>query len=232
MNVDRQFNPKLTESFYLTRKKLLSNISENVHHLNGHMMDFGCGSKPYRSLFNVAKYTGVDFQGEGHSHENEEIDVFYDGKTLPFGDNHFDSVFSSEVFEHVFNLEEMMKEIHRVMKPGGTILVTCPFIIAEHEQPNDYGRYTSFGLQHLFTKNDFEVVYYKKIGTSVEAVSQTFISYADSSVLSKLNKVKPLKAILRPISILFLNIHAITLNFILPKRQGAFLNHIIICRKK
>jgi hypothetical protein len=132
----------------------------------------------------------------------------------------------------VFNLEEMMKEIHRVMKPGGTIMVTCPFIIAEHEQPNDYGRYTSFGLQHLFTKNDFEIVYYKKIGTSVEAVSQTFISYADSSVLSKLNRVPPLKVILRPLSIFFLNIYAITLNFILPKRQGAFLNHIIICRKK
>jgi hypothetical protein len=132
----------------------------------------------------------------------------------------------------VFNLEEMMVEIHRVMKPGATILVTCPFIIAEHEQPNDYGRYTSFGLKHLFTKNGFEVVHHEKIGTSVESAMQLFISYADSSVISKLNKIPPLRAILRPLSILFLNVYAIVLNFILPKRQGAFLNHIIICKKK
>ncbi|MBK8311763.1 MAG: class I SAM-dependent methyltransferase [Chitinophagaceae bacterium] len=110
----------------------------------------GCGSKPYKSLFNVNEYVGVDYHGQGHSHENEQIDVFYDGVLLPFPDNYFDSVFSTEVFEHVFNLEEMILEIKRVMKPGAKILVTCPFAIPEHEQPNDYARYSSFGLKHLF----------------------------------------------------------------------------------
>ena len=53
-------------------------------------MDFGCGSKPYKSLFNVEEYLGVDYYNEGHPHENEQIDVFYDGKNLPFPDNYFD----------------------------------------------------------------------------------------------------------------------------------------------
>jgi SAM-dependent methyltransferase len=230
--IPKEFNPKITQSYYLARKKLLSHISNNAHYLNGHLMDFGCGSKPYKSLFEVTKYTGVDFNGDGHSHVNEQIDFFYDGKTLPFESNFFDSVFSSEVFEHVFNLEEIIIEINRVMKPGATILVTCPFTIAEHEVPNDFARYTSFGLKSLFTRNGFEVKYYRKIGTSIEAIMQSFISYCDSYILSKLNKIKPVKAVVHPATILFLNVLTISLNFILPKRQDSFLNHIIVCKKR
>ena len=79
------------------------------------MMDFGCGSKPYKSLFNVNEYVGVDYHGQGHSHVNEQIDVFYDGVLLPFPDNYFDSVFSTEVFEHVFNLENLNPETRSEM---------------------------------------------------------------------------------------------------------------------
>ena len=124
-----EFNPNIFYSGYLLRKKLLIAVNRYAHYMGGVMMDFGCGSKPYKSLFDVKEYIGVDFNGEGHSHENEQIDVFYDGKKLPFPDNYFDSVFSTEVFEHVFNLEEIIPEIKRVMKPGAKILVTCPFAI-------------------------------------------------------------------------------------------------------
>jgi SAM-dependent methyltransferase len=228
---NKNFNPDITQSFYLTRHKLLSNIRENVVCLKGKMMDIGCGSKPYKDLIHVDEYIGVDFHGEGHSHQNEDIDVFYDGKKIPFNDNTFDSVLSSEVFEHVFNLPELLLEINRVMKADGILLITCPFIIAEHEAPNDFARYTSFGIKHLLEISGFEIIKYKKIGTSFESVMQVFISYVDSYVISKLNFFKPLKVILGPIIIAAINIIAIVLNFILPKRQDAFLNHIIVCKK-
>ena len=122
--VKYEFNPNIFYSGYILRKKLLLAINKYSGFMQGKMMDFGCGSKPYKSLFNVNEYVGVDYQGQGHSHENEQIDVFYDGVSLPFPDNYFDSVFSTEVFEHVFNLEEMILEIKRVMKPGAKILVT------------------------------------------------------------------------------------------------------------
>lgn len=199
--------------------------------MSGVMMDFGCGSKPYKDLFRVTKYIGVDFHGEGHSHENENIDIFYDGKTLPFENSYFDTVFSSEVFEHVFNLEEMLREINRVMKPGGVILVTCPYIIAEHEVPNDFGRYTSFGLKDLFIRNGFEILEYEKLGSSIESSMQLFISYCDSYVISKLNRIKPLKAIIQPIIISLLNFYTILINRLLPRRFDSFLNHIIVCKK-
>lgn len=230
-NISKQFNPDLFRSYYIGRKLLIKNISEKIGLLNGKMLDFGCGSKPYFPLFNVEEYIGVDYEGQGHSHENEQIDFFYDGITLPFENETFDSVFSSEVFEHVFNLETILKEINRVMKPGAIILFTCPFIIAEHEIPNDFGRYTSFGLQDLLKRNGFEIVYYKKLGTTIESAMQILLSYFDSYVISKLNFFKPVKIIVQPIFFLSFNLFTKLINFILPKRQDAFLNHIVVCKK-
>jgi ubiquinone/menaquinone biosynthesis C-methylase UbiE len=82
---------------------------------------------------------------------NEQIDVFYDGRKIPFEDEYFDAVFSTEVFEHIFNLEEILKEINRVMKVSGKILITCPFAICEHEVPNDFARYSSYAI-NIFLK--------------------------------------------------------------------------------
>jgi len=195
------------------------------------MLDFGCGSKPYKSLINADQYVGMDYQGQGHSHENEQIDVFYDGKMIPLESNSFDSVLSTEVFEHVFNLEEMLAELHRVMKPGAVMLISCPFIIAEHEAPNDCSRYTSYGLQKLLARKGFEIVHYQKIGTSVQTRMQMLMSYLDMAVISKLNFAKPLKHLVAFCTFSFLNIWCMLINELLPKRYDAFLNHIVLCKK-
>ena len=92
--------------FYIIRKGLLDGVREiSLHLKGGKLLDLGCGSKPYEDIFEVDEYTGVDIEVSGHDHSSSRIDKFYDGKVIPFRDHHFDSVFSSEVFEHVFNLE-------------------------------------------------------------------------------------------------------------------------------
>ncbi len=151
-NISFEFNPNITFPAWLTRNRLLKAIETCVPELEGTLLDFGCGSKPYQSLFSVEKYIGLDFENPGHPHVNEQIDVFYDGKKIPFSNDYFDSIFSSEVFEHVFNLEEILKELNRVLKTGGKILITCPFAICEHEVPHDFARYSSFGIRHFWKK--------------------------------------------------------------------------------
>ncbi|MFN9710490.1 MAG: methyltransferase domain-containing protein [Bacteroidota bacterium] len=230
--IPKAFNPSITEASYLLRSKLLKSIAKMAPFMKGRMMDFGCGSKPYKSIFETKEYIGVDFHGEGHSHENEKIDVFYDGHTLPFPSDHFDSIFSSEVFEHVFNLEEIIPEIKRVMKPGGFILVTCPFAIAEHEQPNDFARYSSFAIKHLFSKHDFEIIHYEKIGNEFETIMQLWIIYFYMRILAKLNRLIIIRPILDPLLISFFNFLTICINKIIPSKEDLYMNNLILCKKK
>ena len=60
-----------------------------------------------------------------------------------------DTVFMLEVLEHVKTPQEALNEIHRVLKPGGQLCLTTPFIFPLHDEPYDFYRYTKYGLTHL-----------------------------------------------------------------------------------
>ena len=235
MPVSADFNPSLFHQFYFNRKGLLRAITENAPMMKGVMMDFGCGSKPYRSLFNVDQYIGVDFEGSGHSHKNEQIDVFYDGKKIPFPDDHFDSILCSEVFEHLFSLEELMTELHRVLKPGGLMLITCPFAWNEHEAPYDYARYTQFALADLFAKTNFRVIKKDKKGSNVEVLHQlrclyvVSLSYAMRKLFPRPLHFLP-KAYLK-MGVLYLNIRGSILNSIIPRQYELYQSNVFIVSK-
>lgn len=67
-----------------------------------------------------------------------------------FADNQFDVVVISEVLEHIPNPHLAVQEIRRVLKPGGVVIGSTPFILGIHSEPYDFYRYTRFGLKHLF----------------------------------------------------------------------------------
>lgn len=225
---NKDFRPSLLHPYYFIRKNLYRGILKNAHLLEGKMMDFGCGTKPYKPLFTNAKeYIGVDFNGEGHSHKNEQIDVMYDGKTIPFADNTFDSILSTEVFEHIFNLEDILKELNRVLKPGGKILITVPFMWPEHEMPNDFGRYTSIGFQSLLERNNFKVVSMEKTTGLVESLFQLWGAYWYLHIVPKLSVVGRLA----PVFYFCNNVFGAALAKILPKRNDLFLNLVVVATK-
>lgn len=214
--------------FYLVGRGFIKKIKSYAKELNGKLLDFGCGSKPYRELFSVSEYIGVDIEVSGHPHDNENIDFYYDGKTLPFKDNEFDSVFSSEVFEHIFNLDEIINELYRVLKPGGKILITVPLVWDEHEAPYDFGRYTSYGLSHLLETSGFKVEKIERTTKYVESIFQLLNLYI-YRVFEKCGTVPGFFA-----TILFtipLNIFGLLLSAILPDRPQLYLNNVILARK-
>jgi len=214
--------------YFFLRKGLLKGISAHSYHMKGVMLDFGCGCKPYEELFNVDKYIGLDIEQRGHNHTNEKIDVFYDGKTIPFKSKYFDSFFSSEVFEHIFNLEEILLEINRVLKIGSKILITVPFVWDEHEKPCDYARYTSFGISFLMEKYGFKVIKIDKSTNSIETIFQMINTYIHQKILPW-NKY--LKFVLTLLFISPINIFGLFLSKILPKDYGFYNNNIILAEK-
>jgi SAM-dependent methyltransferase len=233
--VPKNFYPRLSNPFYFIRRGLYFKIKLYSHELSGRMLDFGCGEKPYQFLFSdVKEYIGVDFEGEGHSHKDENIDVFYDGRNLPFPEAYFDSVFSSEVFEHLFNPEELLPEIRRVMKKGAKIFITCPFVWNEHEVPVDYARYTQFALKHLFEKHGFKILVQDKAGDFMSAIYQMRVLYFSEHFLPSiplLGKLKFIVTNIRPVTVLVLNAWFACWHAVLPKRNDLYLNNILLAEK-
>ena len=118
--------------------------------MKGRVLDFGCGEKPYQPIIYCNEYVGVDVKTSGHSKDRHaKVDYYYENNKLPFGEMYFDNVISTQVFEHVYEIDVVLDEIYRVMCTNGHIIITVPLCNPEHEIPYDYFRYTTYGI----TKN-------------------------------------------------------------------------------
>lgn len=160
------FRPGLTSfllgPFHHARQGLWNFVAHVGGRWSGRMLDVGCGGRPYAELFspNLGQ-VGLDIDQE-RNRERGAADVYYDGSVFPFEDASFDAVLCSQVLEHVFTPEAFVAEIARVLKPGGELLLTVPFLWGEHEQPWDAMRYTSHGLRTLLERHGFEILSQRK----------------------------------------------------------------------
>jgi SAM-dependent methyltransferase len=213
---------------YIIRRGLLCSIREFAPLLQGDILDFGCGSKPYAPLFTSASnYLGVDVKISGHDHLDSKVDVFYDGTTLPFKDRQFSAVVAFEVFEHLFNLTHILRELHRVTMDAGYLLISIPFAWDEHEVPYDYARYTSFGITHCLNEHGYEVVQLRKTTTYVLAIFQIVIAY----LIRTSPKTRILRWMRQVILVCPLTLLAFVFDFLLPKRFEYFCNCVVLAKK-
>ncbi len=213
--------------FYFARSGLRDAMTELAPKLTGRLLDVGCGTKPYRQLFAVDEYIGLDIDSEV-TRKQKIADYLYDGNVFPFTDALFDSILCNQVLEHVFNPEEFLCEINRVLKPGGKLLLTVPFVWDEHEQPYDYARYSSFGLHALLEKQGFKVVEYKKINADVAILFQLTNAYLYkvSQGLPRAFKLLLTVSVMAPINFLGLLARSF-----MPKNPDLFLDHVVLAEK-
>ena len=213
--------------FYHARLGLRKAMSRFSSKLKGRLLDVGCGSKPYQELFAVDDYIGLDIDSEA-SRNRKIADYFYDGKIFPFNENEFDSVLCNQVLEHVFNPDEFLSEIKRVLKPSGRLLITVPFVWDEHEQPRDYARYSSFGLKALLDKNGFNVIEYKKIGADASIIFQLINAYLYKIIVKW---PLPIRVVITMSLMSLFNLLGIMLGMLLPKNPDLFLDQIVLAEK-
>lgn len=213
---------------FIIRNGLYKIIKPFASQIGGEVLDFGCGSKPYENLFvNCREYIGCDIEESAHDHSDSKIDYFFDGEKLPFEDGRFDAVVSFEVFEHVFNLSDLLNEINRVTKPSGYLLVSIPFVWAEHETPYDFARYTSFGITDILEKHGYQVLKLKKTTPYVLTIFQLLIAYLIQHILPN-NK---LSYIFQVVLIFPMTLFSCLISAISPKRYDLFCNIVILARK-
>jgi SAM-dependent methyltransferase len=213
--------------FFFIRYAFYKNIRRYIPQLKGKLLDFGCGRKPYENLFTVSEYVGVDMAETGHDHKNSKIDVYYDGKRLPFHDSVFDSLFCSEVLEHIFNPDEILPELNRVLKPGAKALITVPFSWNEHEMPYDYARYSSEGIKHLVEKNGFKIVELTKSGNFARVNFQLWALYF-FELFRKWGRAGYLLSLLFIVPI---NITGAILLILFPRNESMYFTTIVLAEK-
>ena len=213
--------------FYFARSGLLNAITIFAPNLNGRLLDVGCGSKPYKGLFHVDEYVGLDVDSVT-TRKLAVADYFYDGGKFPFENASFDSILCNQVLEHVFNPDEFLAEIARVLKPGGKLLLTVPFVWDEHEQPYDYARYSSFGLRALLEKQKLIISQHHKIGADASIVFQLANAYLFkvTQSFSKLGKLFFTATVLA-----FITLIGLLARRVLPDNPDLYLDHVVLAEK-
>lgn len=227
-----QFNPGVLglfiNPFFLARRALWREIAVLAPSIQGgRLLDIGCGRKPYRPLFGGVEYTGLEIDSD-YARARGFADAFYDGRTFPFPDEAFDGAICNQVLEHVFNPTEFLAEIKRVLKPGGKLLLTVPFVWDEHEQPYDYARYSSFGLRYLLSQNGFNVLVQRKTLCDASVVGQIVNAYLFKCTRSRYAIVNVMTTIvlMAPVSIL-----ALILSKVLPRNEDLFLDSVVLAER-
>jgi SAM-dependent methyltransferase len=228
---EEQFHPGLlgifTNPFYIARKGLLDGITACAHRITGRTLDIGCGQKPYERLMASSAYVGLEIDSP-ENRIKKNADFFYDGTRFPFLDGEFDSALANQVFEHVFNPIEFLRETNRILKPGGTLLLTVPFVWDEHEQPHDFARYSSFGLSALLTGAGFEIVIMRKSVNDFRVIFQLINDYTYKKTLTKNIVINQITALflMAPVTLFGLLVSAL-----LPKNDDLYLDNIILAQK-
>lgn len=118
------------------------------------VLDLGCADRPYVALFPAGvEYVGADLPG------NPLADVLIneDG-TCPLPGGSFDVVLSTQVLEHVPEPERYLAECFRLLRPGGSLVLSTHGIMYYHRDPEDYWRWTCAGLRRVLAAQGFTVV--------------------------------------------------------------------------
>jgi SAM-dependent methyltransferase len=153
---------------YLIRTSIFNALKNSLQHLNGRLLDIGCGKMPYKEYIlensEVNDYIGLDIEGALEYDSTVKPDITWDEKNLPFDDNSFDCTICTEVLEHCFETGIVLKEIFRVLKPDGVLFFTIPFLWNLHEVPRDEYRFTPFSIERHLKSSGFKVPYIKATG--------------------------------------------------------------------
>ena len=157
-------------------------------YLNGLTLDVGSGECPYKAL--AERYASRLFLMD-HNSQPIKISLRGDVHHIPLKESGLDTVLCFQVLEHVANPFISIGEISRVLKPGGTLLLSVPHLSRLHELPHDYYRYTEYGLRELARTGGFEVLELEAVGGLVSFLGHQ-LSMAFLTVFWPVRFLRPL----------------------------------------
>jgi hypothetical protein len=133
-----------------------------------------------------------------------------------------------QVLEHVFNPDRFLEEVARVLVDDGSLLLTVPFVWDEHEQPYDYARYSSFGLQHLLHSHHLEIIEHRRSLPDLRVIAQLLNAYLYKKTVVRNAYVNALVTLvlMSPVNLLG------ELCAWLPANPDLYLDNIVLARRQ
>jgi SAM-dependent methyltransferase len=162
---------------WLGVKHLYADLRMVLPRLRGRVLDVGCRDKPYaRWLTSATEHFGIDV------HPGPKVDlVIAPGQQWQLESSSFDAVVCTQVLQYVADLEPFVSEMFRVLKPGGTIVVTVPFAYNQHTALGDYWRFSVTAMERVIgTYGD--VVDVRREGGIGSTTALLFLNWIDMTL--------------------------------------------------
>ena len=217
---------------FWVRRRLRAAITSESDRPFGVMLDAGCGQKPYAPLFKrVSKYIGMEY-APGSGYRGNSADVYGDGAAIPLATASVDSVLCTEVLEHVPDPDAVVREIARVLKPGGVVVCTAPFAYPVHDQYYFYS-YSPSTVATLMKRHGLEVVRSQPLSGTGVTLAILFNLYWFEMGFMWTKWLYPIGLVLRPLLLLgafVVNVMGWIFERILPSSHMSF-NHLTVGRR-
>jgi ubiquinone/menaquinone biosynthesis C-methylase UbiE len=147
------------------------------------ILDAGAGEQPFKRFCKHLEYVSQDFAQYEPGNLNSglqmknwdygKLDIISDIASIPVEGKTFDAVMCTEVFEHIVNPREAIKEFSRILKKDGYLIITAPFCSLTHFAPyHFYTGFNRFFYETELEKNGFYIVEMIPNGNFFEYMAQ------------------------------------------------------------
>ena len=159
-------------------------------HARGCLLDLGCGDVPFYGIYKDLVETNICIDWPNSTHGGVHLDYAYDiTRGIPLEDSSCDTILTTDVVEHIPDPTIMFSELYRVLKRGGKIILTTPFMYWLHEEPHDYFRFTEFALEKYCGVCGLQVIELFPYGGSQEIILDILAKkWSRSRLLSLLHR--------------------------------------------
>jgi SAM-dependent methyltransferase len=145
------------------------NLAITCEALSGTVLDVGCAEgSPRKFLPPDTRYVGLDYYTTATGWYATRPDLYGDAQLLPLADSSVDHALLLDVLEHLPDPNRCLTELHRVIKPAGSLTIQVPFIYPLHDAPLDFHRWTRYGLRQAAKQRGFTIESESAIGHPLE----------------------------------------------------------------
>jgi SAM-dependent methyltransferase len=227
---ERYILPTPLHPGFWVRRRLRAAVAEARARAHGVLFDVGCGQKPYAPMLSdrISRYIGMEY-APGSGYRGNAADVCGDAAAIPLVSSSVDTVLCTEVLEHVPDPYAVVREIARVLKPGGTLICTAPFCYPKHDE-YDFFRYSPGAVATLMRRAGLEIISERPLAGTGVTLAVLFNLYWFEAGFLWTRWLYPIGVVLRPILWLLaaaVNIAGWAFEHIIPSTLLSF-NHLTI----